>query len=59
MTSRRAQWLVVAGALLTLAPSALAEPPAAIVLVRHAEKAGDDGNDPHLSETGRARAEML
>src|SRR5881394_2278280 len=30
-----------------------------IFIVRHAEKAGDDDNDPDLSEIGRARAETL
>ena len=30
-----------------------------IFLVRHAEKAGTGGNDPDLSEAGRARAESL
>lgn len=30
-----------------------------IFIVRHAEKAGDRGNDPDLSDLGRARAETL
>jgi broad specificity phosphatase PhoE len=30
-----------------------------VVIVRHAEKAANDGNDPDLSSTGRARAEAL
>ena len=30
-----------------------------VVIVRHAEKAASDGNDPDLSPTGRARAQAL
>jgi 2,3-bisphosphoglycerate-dependent phosphoglycerate mutase len=38
-------------------PAAAAQP--IIFLVRHAEKAAGGGNDPDLSEAGRARAESL
>jgi phosphohistidine phosphatase SixA len=38
--------------------TALADPPLLFV-VRHAEKAATAGNDPDLSEAGRARAEAL
>jgi phosphohistidine phosphatase SixA len=34
-------------------------PQRTVILVRHAEKAGDDPRDPSLSESGRARAEAL
>lgn len=38
----------------------LAQAPTTVVLVRHAEKAGDPGDrDPELSDAGRARAETL
>jgi broad specificity phosphatase PhoE len=30
-----------------------------VVVVRHAEKAADQGKDPHLTEAGRERAELL
>ncbi|WP_262692917.1 SixA phosphatase family protein [Kordiimonas aestuarii] len=43
--------------LLFFSPSALAEP--TIYLVRHAEKEADGGNDPNLTEAGRARANWL
>jgi broad specificity phosphatase PhoE len=40
-----------------LVASAVAQ--STIFIVRHAEKAGEGGNDPDLSEIGRARAETL
>jgi 2,3-bisphosphoglycerate-dependent phosphoglycerate mutase len=45
-------------ALLLTAPLA-AETVTTVVVVRHAEKAADQGSDPHLTEAGRARAELL
>jgi broad specificity phosphatase PhoE len=36
-----------------------AESPTTVVVVRHAEKAADQGKDPHLTEAGAARAELL
>lgn len=44
--------------LLGLFASAVAAQPT-ILIVRHAEKAANGGNDPELSEAGRARAESL
>lgn len=54
--------LLVLGACATgAARERAAEPPAAatIVVVRHAETAGDDPRDPSLSDAGRARAQAL
>jgi broad specificity phosphatase PhoE len=48
----------MAGALLAAAPAA-AQDSTVVVLVRHAEKAAVEGNDPPLSEAGEARANAL
>jgi len=47
-----------AAALLAAAPSA-AQDSTVVVLVRHAEKAAVEGNDPPLSDVGQARARAL
>lgn len=44
--------------LLGVGAAAVAEP-SQVVLVRHAEKAVEPGNDPSLSDAGRQRAEQL
>ena len=49
---------LVAAALLAAAPAA-AQDSTVVVLVRHAEKAAVEGNDPPLSEAGQARARVL
>lgn len=36
-----------------------AQSPTTIILVRHAEKASEGGNDPELSDAGKQRAELL
>lgn len=47
-------------AFLCAAPRATAQtPPTVVIVVRHAEKAASEGNDPPLSEAGRKRAERL
>ncbi len=55
--------LLAAGLLLAggfMAPAAAqSEAPTTIILVRHAEKAEDDADDPSLSAAGQARAEAL
>jgi broad specificity phosphatase PhoE len=45
-------------ALALVAPLA-AETSTTVVVVRHAEKAADQGKDPHLTEAGKARAVLL
>jgi broad specificity phosphatase PhoE len=51
----------VAAATATVAPgpASAPPPPAAVILVRHGEKAGGEGGDPSLSHAGRVRAEEL
>ncbi len=49
--------LVVSLLLLASALIAIARP--IVIVVRHAEKAANDGNDPSLSPAGRTRAEAL
>jgi len=43
----------------SFAPRDLAAQPSLVVLVRHGEKATEGGNDPSLSEAGKARAQAL
>ena len=50
--------LAMAGWLTSLAPAALAAPDL-VILVRHAEKAAEPGNDPALSPEGAQRAQAL
>jgi len=42
-----------------LAVPIAAETLTTVVVVRHAEKATDQGQDPHLTDAGRARADLL
>ncbi len=54
--------LLAATCLLALAACAAIpplSPTVSYIVVRHAEKAGDDARDPSLSDAGRARAEAL
>ena len=44
---------------LSLTPEVLRAQPSMVVLVRHGEKATDGGNDPSLSDAGKARAQAL
>ena len=55
---RRANIIVSLLILALAAPLALAAQ-TTVVVVRHAEKAADQGKDPHLTEAGRERAELL
>ena len=57
----RYAWIVgIAGlALAASAGAAAAQEPTVVILTRHAEKAGDRGDDPALSRAGRARARAL
>ena len=62
----RATWSAVAVGLvgvlcatMSLAPRVLRAQPSMVVLVRHGEKATEGGNDPSLSDAGRARARAL
>jgi broad specificity phosphatase PhoE len=52
------RFALFAGALLAAAPAS-AQDSTVVVLVRHAEKAAVEGNDPPLSEAGEARANAL
>ena len=61
-TSWRSVALGMLGVLLAtgaFAPRDLAAQPSLVVLVRHGEKATEGGNDPSLSEAGKARAQAL
>lgn len=44
---------------LLLATPLAAQTATTVVVVRHAEKATDQGSDPHLTTAGQARAELL
>ena len=46
-------------ATMAFAPRDLAAQPSLVVLVRHGEKATEGGNDPSLSEAGKARSQAL
>jgi broad specificity phosphatase PhoE len=52
------RFALLAAAMLVAAPAA-AQDSTVVVLVRHAEKAPVEGNDPPLSEAGQARAQAL
>jgi broad specificity phosphatase PhoE len=56
---RRFLPLALLAAALTAAAPATAQDSTVVVLVRHAEKAAVEGNDPPLSEAGQARAGAL
>src|SRR2546423_7035829 len=45
--------------LLVFLAASIASAQPVVVIVRHAEKAANGGNDPDLSSAGRARAEAL
>lgn len=54
--------LLLASAVLVAAPlpaPASAQEPTVVIVVRHAERAGDPGSDPGLTEAGAARAQTL
>ena len=46
-------------ALMTLAAGLMQAAPAVVILVRHAERAGEMGDDPSLTDAGKARAQEL
>jgi broad specificity phosphatase PhoE len=58
---KRSRAVVLAlAALLPITTTAVAQAPATIILVRHAEKGGEAGDrDPELTEAGRNRAQAL
>lgn len=51
--------LALLGACASSPSAASADNGATFIVVRHAEKAGDDPRDPHLSAAGQARAQAL
>jgi broad specificity phosphatase PhoE len=55
---RTIRFALFAAVLLAAAPAA-AQDSTVVILVRHAEKAAVEGNDPPLSEAGQARARVL